>query len=418
MIAARPRFRGSPLPGRAVRRSSIAVVLVVIAACGATVPTPPAVTPGTAVASDTPASPAASSAAPVASPSLPAPTAGASPSPAGDITDATLRLIADHGFTTRSTVAGSLRIGSSTSKLGGTYDITTNGFSRAIKVAQGAEQRFVVEDAQARSGVGGQPWFAADVPHPPADLATTLAAIESLSDLGIESKGGRSLHHLVASNAKLSPAALGLEPPTVAPSSGTVDLWVSDDGVPAWIAASTTWLHGSGKAKAAGSMSVEFTLSDVGDQTIIVNVPQPAWYVQVGSRYRYQIGRPYTWTFTPGTGKYRDELSTFSGAPQLLVYSASAQGYSLADWISSIKRSHPSGVTKFVLGSSKATKLAGEPARLLEYRQTYQGRQEWDIEIFAIHRGRLYSVDWTLDSPLTANDRLLLDQFLSTFAYR
>ena len=164
-------------------------------------------------------------------------------------------------------------------------------------------------------------------------------------------------------------------------------------------------------------MTLEFALSDVGSP-IVINVPEPAWFVQNSKRYRYSIGRPYNWSYTAGTGRYRDTFSTFTGATTLYVYSSSAGGYSLAQWVDSIKRSHPAGVTNFKLGSSKPTRLAGEPARRLEYRQTFRGRKEWNIEIVAVHHHRLYSIDWSSINPFTPNDELRLRQFLSTFEYR
>lgn len=389
-----------------------------VAACGTSEP-PPSTAATSASSTSSAGAPPNPSAGP---PSATAQAPSASPDASDvDVVAKTLALIGNRSFTARSSVTGTLTVGSASRPIQGTYDLNAVGFSRALTIGRDPEQRFVLVRLQARASTGNQPWFEVAVPNPRIDLAATLAAVGTLTEVGIESKGGRSMHHLTAPDARLAPGAIGVESPTTAVTAGTVELWVADDGTPGWIRTTSKWTHGVGKASVDASMTLDFALSDVGS-SIVISVPEPAWFVEISKRYRYSIGRPYNWSYKAGTGPYRDTISTITsvstGATTLYVYSSSSGGHSLGQWVDSIKRSHPAGVTNFKFGSSKSTKLVGEPARRLEYRQTFRGHKEWDIEIVAIHSHRLYSLDWASVHPFTPDDELRLGQFLSTFAYR
>lgn len=405
-----------PRPRRSGLATALATLLVV-AACGTTTPTPPASVPPSAAAASV-----APSVVPTAVPSV-APTAVLTPTPTPtplDVVTPFLAAISTPGFAAHATVSGTLVVGTTSSPIAGTYDIAGLDYHRALKIGAGtkvATKHFTVVESAAYTATGDGPWFEAAFPAAGTDLVSVLRSVQVVVDRGIETKNGRRLHHLVATGVVLPPAALGLTDPSITAVSGTLEFWVSDDGTPQVIGATGAWTQKSGKDPAApATLAAEFAVASAG--TVAVAAPEMVWKRVKSTKYHYSMAYPTDWEYHKGSGKKWDRFYS-PEVSYVGVDSGSSQGYSLNVIVSALIRYGPtsSGVKKFKVESNKAAKLAGVRARRLEYRATYKGDTYYIIEVGAVYKGRLYDVAYFSLQKLTAQDRALFDQFLSTFQF-
>ncbi len=218
-----------------------------------------------------------------------------------------------------------------------------------------------------------------------------LRSIKTVEDTGIETKNGRKLHHLVATDVALPPAVLGLTDKTIKDVTGTLDFWVSDDGMPQVVAATGRWTQASGKNPAApATLNVEFALTNVGGSVSVAS-----------ARPDLEAGEVEEVPLLDGLA---DRLGVSEGAPAQVdrlvlgpeyatVFGSSWRpGHLAQPWTRASTRGHRgvSGVKGFKLQSNKAATLAGSRARRLEFRETYKGRKEYSIVVLAAHGGKLY----------------------------
>ena len=396
-----------------------------VAACGSTAPpngpTSVASAPPAAATSGSPADPGT----PVASPG-----SAASPAAAGSLPPATgadvvapfLATISEPGFAASSAVTGSLVVGGVTSPVSGTYDLDGSDYARALKIGAGskvAAQALKVASNTAYSATGDGPWFEAPFPAAGTDLGSFLRSIKAVEDKGVETKNGRQLHHLVATDVSLPPAVLGLTDPSITGTTGTVDFWVSDDGKPQVVAVSDAWTQKSGKdPAAAATMAVEFALSNVGG-SVGVTAPEQVWKPVKSKKYKYTMAYPSDWEFKKA--KSTKKVDWFIGPEYASVGASNYKtlGMSLNEWTKTYLKYTPklSGVKGFKLQSNKAATLDGAKARRLEYKEKYKGDQEYWIDVLAVHGGKIYEVAYVSSKPLTKADRELFDQFLATFHF-
>lgn len=401
-----------PRPRRSGLATALATLLVV-GACGTTTPTPPSsVGPSVAPASVAP------SVAPTAAPTA-APTPAPTPTPLDAVTPF-LAAIGMPGFTARATVSGMLVVGTATSPIAGTYDVSGTDYHRALKIGAGTKvttKHLIVSESAAYTATGDGPWFEAAFPAAGSGLASVLHSIQVVVDRGVETKNGRQLHHLVATGALLPPAVLGLTDPSITAVTGTLEFWVSDDGTPQVIGATGAWTQKSGKDPAApATLTAELAVASGG--AVAVTAPEMVWKRVKSTRYRYSMAYPTDWEYEKGSGTKWDYFQS-PDVNYVGMHSLSNQGYSLNAIVSAFIRYEPrsSGISKFKVESNKAAKLADVRARRLEYREKYKGDTYYVIDVVSVHKGRVYDIEYVSLRKLTAEDRALFDQFLSTFQF-
>jgi hypothetical protein len=341
---------------------------------------------------------------------------------AGDPASAFLATVKAPLFRARSTVSGTVHLHGKVAKVAGTYLIKTTSYASAVTIgsSRAPEIRVTYNGTWVRKSSGRGPWYAGSILIPAADLRGALQSTTGMTDVGIESRSGVPLHHLVSPpGPTLSPAALGLTEAQVRGMTGHLEAWVDDNGSPAAVLAATTW-SGVGDVDEAGSLSLTFTISDV-NGTVIIEEPASVWLPPVASkRYRYAMAKPEDWWLYPGTGKHGDTFEYSLGSKWVVVYSRSAQGAPLPDWIRGFTYfyRHQKGYRAFALSSSRSTVLDGVRGRRLDYTGRVGSSKEWASRVIVIHGHLVYDVAYISSQPLTAEDRSTFDTYLSTFEFR
>ena len=329
--------------------------------------------------------------------------------------------ISGRGFRANAAVTGTLAVAATTSPVSGTYALSGGDYERNLKVGAGSRVptrslRVVNDSAYSSTGTG--PWFEAAFPAAGTDLGSVLRSIKTVKDLGVETKDGQQLHHLVATDVALPPAVLGLTDKTIKDVTGTLDFWVTDEGMPKIVSATGNWTQASGKDPAApATLNAEFALSNVGG-TVDLPAPDQIWRRVKSKKYHYTMAAPTDWEYQKAHAKRAD---WFVGPEYATVFASNApdHGFSLNSWTQGVIRVAPrvSGVKGFKLMSNKPAILAGARARRIEFKDTFKGGKEYSIIELADHGGKMYEVGYTSSKPLTTADRALFDQFLSTFQF-
>lgn len=395
---------------RTIRATAlIAVLSVVVAACGSTGPTTgpngPAVTPAP---SQDPVATAPASAAPAATPS---------PTPV-DVAALTAATIADPDFSARVALDASKRVGAAKTTTTGSLaiDDRASHLVRRDKVGKTTTTTETVTGNGTRylkvKGVWTKAGSSDDT-----ELVAILRTIPTMTDLGVEDKDGAQLHHLQTTSVPAVPRELAPTAKGVTELTSTLDAWVTETGVPVTMTLASTWKQVVAKKTVNGSRTAHFAWSEVGGD-VTVTVPTDIWKFFTSTRYQYRMGYPETWEAKAGKGRFAD--SFYGGEEYAYASRARSGGVSLSYINARILTQLKSitGYKKLKVTSNKKAKLDGRPARRIEFRGTSNGEKIYGQATYAVKGAFWYFIGF--DSYTKWNDELR-DQFSSmigTFDYK
>jgi hypothetical protein len=355
----------------------------------------------------------APSATPVATP-----TAAPTPSPTPvDVPAAFVRHVVAPNFSATAEITGDLAIGAVAGDISGDAVFSGPNSSVSLSITAGTldqETESVTIGTSSWSRKAPGPWLedpAKPASAPDASLGEMIRSIISVVDLGVETRGGRQLHHLRSSGGNaISGAAVGFGSADAKDPKFTLDFYATDDGTPAIMAIAGTWTQVSGDVEVPSSMTFDIAFDDIGDPQVI-NPPDDVWVRHTSTALGYTMAHPADWTVesTKEEDSYR-----LNGQPYVFVAVTPFKG-STAKFVSALKASYakPFGGDP---ASEAPTALGGQAAVRLIYQ--YKNDQDVDVTIaddVMSRDGSGWEVFLATDGG--PEDIEVFDTFVATFAF-
>ena len=301
-------------PSRTIATTVLVLGLVaVMAACGPTTGSPNgSAGPASPVATASPSG----SADPTASGSAGAAGGGAiggmSPTPSADVPALFLKALRDP-FSADASVEGEMTFGTATYAFTGTSQIDGQNNHQTITIAiPGATERTetLTLDGVKYENRGGL-WFEKSAAEqgsgPGSDFSSIMKSILDVTDVGVVTKDGRSLHHLKPKNDTPIPiSSIGMADPG---GDGTVtfDFYARDDGTPVVMAMNAKWTAVDGSARTPVRMTLDYTFSNVGGQVEIAR-PAQVWTTFTSKRFKYSMAIPSDWEAEQSKGRKKPDI--------------------------------------------------------------------------------------------------------------
>ena len=245
-------------------------------------------------------------------------------------------------------------------------------------------------------------------------LGKWLDGLTSLDDLGIETKGGASLHHLRPATGNKVPAdALGLDPAQFANPDISIELYAKDDGTPALFVFGGSWIQKVNGQDFDVTLAIDMTISDVG--VPITFVPPPDVWTPYTSTLGYSAAHPANFTVVPNTEGDTYQLNGvdwFYAVPYPEGKGLTAEGF--RDAILDAYAANP--------GAPRAAPVKTTVAGGVAYRMAFEFKATDGTDIVLVDvltvNGDLGWEISLVTTPLDeAADTKLFDTFLATFKF-
>jgi hypothetical protein len=387
-----------------------------VAACGSTTPTlaPSSTAPSTEAPSAQP-TPTATSA------PTPAPTSSPSPSPSAeaDVAAAFNKTLADPLWAPHITIKAVSKVGATTVPMTGTMDINLGTAHTVISYGSGASatKDETITNGSVKFTRKNGAWFkSTDSSH--GGLGSLVTSSSGFTDSGVEAKDGKQLHHMVLPSGTVIPAAALGVPANATGTQVTVEGWADGEGTPATITVTASWTQPGKPAPVPVSITMDMVI-DGAAQTINSPTDDDLWVVRTSTIQHVQLAVPATWEYTKGSAKKPDYFDGYDGS-FVVVYRYKSPGVTLNDWVN-YARTHIakwSNLKGAKLDKASATKLGGQPARLLRIHGKFDGIAKTHLDVIAVKNGYVYELLLSVPRTPTADDLAMLQTFLSTFAYK
>lgn len=349
----------------------------------------------------------------------PGPRATPPPAPL-DVEDRFLELIRSPDFTGSYVVAGSLTLDPRSEQPLRLEQAGEGAFrgldSRERVTFRGPDREVTVEGLT----VGGVHYLRTEdgpwVRQPSSDLASLFQDLDTLDDYGPQVVEGRRVRVLRPPPFfQIRPQHLGLDDPAVRELvSASVDLYATEDGIPAGLAVAANWVQLVGCTPVEVEVSSRYWL-EPGPLTEPIAPPSDPWNLHLSAELGYRMGYPSGWSVTGEGG--RDVFRGPRGAA-VVVRAPRVVGPVTLEGLVRAQR-EASGRPE----RSEAIELDGEPARLLAFRVTRGGAAALLQLALALHpqevqgTRRVYLVTWASPAGAEEADRARFREFLSTFEF-
>jgi hypothetical protein len=344
----------------------------------------------------------------------------ASPKPSIDVA-AAFRKVMQSRFTAKVEIEGQMTVGSESYGCTGSGVIDGPDNHQVLTVAgSGVSDRSeTLTVAGAKYVKRGELWFEETQASQAAGGGSFGSALRSALDVvdaGVETRHGRSLHHLTQrSKTPIPVTAIGIDDPD---GDGTlaIDFYVDDDGTPVIMAMVAEWTAVSGSTPTPTRMSIDFTFVDVGEP-VVIERPGRAWSTFTSKRFGYSVAYPADWETEQSTGKKEPDSLLSADLAAVYVYRYPRQGYSLNASTSSYIDALKHGKTKGKVTSNTATTVGGVRSRRLEWTGLYQGERFYNIELVVVRGKYVYFFQYTTDEKIADADRELVDLFRGSVTF-
>ena len=379
-------------PSRVVATTLLVITLVAgSAACGPT--------SGSPTGSASPASPVATASPSASAGEIPVGAAGAAvggaiggitPAPSVDVAALFIKAMRD-SFRATASVEGEMTIGSTTYPFAGesTIDGPDNHQTITVAIPGASERTETMTLDRIRYVNRGGLWFEdpkAKGSGPGSDFSSVLKSVLDVTDAGIVTKGGQSLHHLKPrQDAPIPISAIGMADPG-GDGTATFDFYARSDGTLAVLAINASWTDVDGSARTPVRMRLDYTFSNVGEP-VVIDRPAQVWTTFTSKRFKYTIALPSDWEAEQSKGRKEPDILLSADVAGVYVYRFPTYGASLnsgtASYVDDLKRS----TTKAKVTSNKAATVDGSRARRLEWTNVYKGTRSWNIDAVVV-RGK------------------------------
>jgi hypothetical protein len=342
----------------------------------------------------------------------PAPTP--SPTPI-DVAAMFVKIISSPDFTAAATIKGRLKIGTVDGDLTGVVTGGAGDSSQSLTITAGSFTQVtsstkIGDTSWSRKSPG--PWLEdLKTSTPKKDLSDFLRGLSAVVDLGVETRGGKSLHHLQASGGnEIAGETLGFDVATAKDAKFTIDFYATDDGTPAIIAITGAWTTVSGDTEVPTTVTYELSFSDVGTAQT-VTPPEGVWVRYTSKTHHYTMAHPADWTVESEKGK---DSYLLNGQGYVYVAVTPYTG-STAKFVTALKASYKAPFGGDPASEAKWT-LGGQPAVRLIYRYTNDTGQDVTIaDDITTRDGAGWEV--FIATGGGTEDISVFDQFVATFEF-
>jgi hypothetical protein len=392
---------------------TIAIVAIVVAACGSTNPEP---APSAAATSAPPSVSASPSESANASPSASA-SASASASPSVDIGAIVVDRLSAFDFFGKSVINGELDIAAARYQITGTFDVAGLNIHELMFIHSpgGVASEAISVSGTTYTRTGAGPWYAKTQSLETSGLNDYLRTLKTMQDTGVESKNGQQLHRLtVPAGSTLPPSAIGVTDASVTSADGSIDVWARDDGTLVVLRTKATWQHKKPDGVLVGyEKTVEFTFTDIG-KAFTIEAPEQTWTTYTSKIHHVSISYPTDWDLFKSTKTKR--FDEFDGP--IYAFSAigrfASKGVSLNAVVRYLVANKPSYVSKYHVDKVSTTKLGGISARQLLVHATNKGVKQYWVVVIALKGGYFYELDVIDKAGHEADTKALAALFPST----
>ncbi|HEX4897637.1 MAG TPA: hypothetical protein VFV53_04690 [Candidatus Limnocylindrales bacterium] len=366
---------------------------------------------------------------------LATPTLRPTPTPTPlDVGQAFLDRVSEPGFTAKITLSGTMEMGVSAT-VTGTISGSGEDSRTLIELDFGdtsIETETITVDGTTYSRTEPGPWLEATTssaglpPAPPSasgvpaaddvTLTAWLRRLQTIRDLGVETRNGERLHHLSVGREPVPPAVIGFDSPMFIDPSLTIDFYARDDGTPAVFAVEGSWRQIVGAEEVTVDLAMDMTLSMIGIP-IAIKAPRDVW-VTYESPLGYSMSHPEDVTVESRDGYDVYLQDKFDGYELIYVDSwPEAAGLSTGGFRDALLE---------YVGDSwgdptmtpVAYSLAGEPAYFARFKYAYDdGSPATVIDVMAMHEDIGWEITLNTDPSWETIDTNLLKRFLATFAF-
>jgi hypothetical protein len=343
---------------------------------------------------------------------------GNSPAPNVDVAAAFTKAMEDP-FRANASVEGEMTVGSATYAFTGESTIDGPDNHQTITVAiPGAPERTETMTLDGVKYVNrGGIWFekpeAEEASGPGSDFSSVLKSVLDVTDAGMVTKGGRSLHHLKPRHDTPIPiSAIGMADPG-GDGTATFDFYARDDGTLVVLEMNATWTAVNGSARTPVRMSLDYTFTDVG-RPVAIDHPAQVWVTFTSKRFKYTIAHPSDWEAEQGTGRKKPDLLQSAEQTGVYINRYPNGGGSLNEVTSSYIDGLKGLKTKVKVTSNKAASVDGSRARRLEWTTVYEGERAWVVEVVVVRGKYVYYFEYITLEKTTKADRDLFDSFVKS----
>ena len=349
----------------------------------------------------------------------PEPTPEPTEAPPVDASAAFVDVMGDPLLTANVTFTGTSTLGSTVTPSTGTLDIHKP--SSHLTVTTGAGRKAVTTEAMNATGARyvkshGQ-WFEAGAAAPENLLAVVTSVDGQVTDTGVETVGGRELHHLTIAPPSTLAAALLLSGKGISNVAGTVDAWVEEDGTPVLMRLAAEWDQLVGKKTVHGTKSLDLSFGNVGEQ-VAITPPAQVWSWATSRKYGYRMGYPSDWQYEKASKGFVDGFWGYDG-DAVFVSRSKSYGFSL-NQVTSIVTENAKlwGSSSVKVLANRPGKLGSLPARIVQYTGKYKKVRYWHVLYLAVKSGKIYWVELRTEKKTDAADKALAADFAATFSVR
>lgn len=314
-------------------------------------------------------------------------------------------------------LAGTLDLGGEAGALSGSYTFVGSDLDETLTTSLAGKVTTVAMIHKAGSAytkVNTGPWLK-DAAPPAAgkDLSSLLKGLTALTDAGLETKGGVSLHRLeLPASAVLDPAAFGIAGAAFVDPKVTMVFFADDTGKPVYMSVTVTWTQNAQPI----SMTLDFHFVQLGG-SLRVSAPEHVWPVFTSKRFGYRIAYPDDWDVDVTTSKTDDEFISPVEDTGAFVNRTKISGYTLNQIVSSVISYDKS--LKYTFNSNVAYTLAGTKARFLTLHGTLtNGTKVVVYSVITLRGGYAYEIDWVSPADPEHAELVVFKQLLGTFAFK
>jgi hypothetical protein len=377
--------------------AALATALIVVAACGA------------------PATPQAS---PSASPSV----AALSPSPVPTVDVAAAfgrKLVA--GLHGSGTISGAVSIGTLEFPVSGSIAIAGQD-SQSTLVIQvpgqpQASSNLSVAGKRYTSSQDG-PWFEDSSPVNTSFASAFINAAATVADVGVETKLGRPLHHLVPKGgSSLTGEQLGMTDEAMRDATGDLEFYAQEDGTLVVLSMALAWTQTSAGAELPAKMQIDFSFDSAAAPTIAP--PDDVWKRHTSDRYHYSIGYPTVWRVLSDTGAAADAIGASPTEFSFVLLEVQPKPLTddLQAYVNAWTKATRKSDTKLKFDIDESIMVGGRPAHRFAYHDRIQGNAVYSVFTLVIRGRDGYQIGLVGPKGQEAAVVSLHDIQLATFKY-
>ena len=344
---------------------------------------------------------------------VPTPIPTPSPTPV-DVGAVVLKTIQATGYSAEFQLQGTGTFGGQALTSTGTWDTAGGDSHTTMKFVMGTDT-WTTDSIE----VGGKSWdSSAGGPYIPSanarctSINDALRLATGLTDQGIVTKNGQSLHHLTITGGVDASCTVAT---SISVSGMTIqlDLYATDAGKIAAMDETDTWTQLSGGSTFNATISSEAT--PTGAAAGAITAPTDPWTLYENTESNYRVAVPAGWSEELLQGRPTLHDAGNDHIVQLIVSQVPAG--TTFDEYSKANRAGINNLKSLKVNASESADLGGQTGGLLEFHYVLGTKTLHALDVFTVYSGDSYDVFW-LSAPGTEKaDYEMFSNIVNSFVF-